>query len=73
MHVNKRYFPLLHLEKATVLKLISWKHSFKRLNEEYEIAKKKKQALDNLFETGRNSKATRDSFESDINAVIMEI
>jgi len=63
----------LRLEKATVLKLISWKHSFKRLNEEYEIAKKKKQALDNLFETGRISKATRDSFENDINAVIMEI
>jgi len=73
VHVNKCYFPLLRLEKATVLKLISWKHSFKRLNEEYEIAKKKKQALDNLFETGRISQATRDSFENDITAVIMEI
>ena len=56
-----------------MLKLISWKHSFKRLNEEYEIAKKKKQALDNLFEKGRISQATRDSFDTDINAVIMEI
>ena len=56
-----------------MLNLISWKHSFKRLNEEYEIAKKKKQALDNLFENGRISQATRDSFDSDINAVIMEI
>jgi len=46
------------LRKGKVLKLISWKHSFKRLNEEYEIAKKKKQAL---------------SFDTDINAVIMEI
>ena len=73
MHVNKRYFLLLRLEKATVLKLISWKHSFKRLNEEYEIAKKKKQALDNLFESGRISQTTRDSFENDITAVIMEI
>jgi len=63
----------LRLEKATVLKLISWKYSFKRLNEEYEIAKKKKQALDNLFETGRISQATRDSFENDITAVIIEI
>ena len=61
------------LRKCKVLKLISWKHSFKRLNEEYEIAKKKKQALDNLFETGRISQATRDSFDNDINAVIMEI
>src|SRR4030042_1560661 len=66
-------FSLLGLEKDTVLKLISWKHSFKRLNEEYEIAKKKKQALDNLFESGRISQATRDSFDNDINAVITEI
>ena len=61
------------LKKSTVLKLISWKHSFKRLTEEYEIAKKKKQALDNLFENGRISQTTRDSFDKDINAVIMEI
>ena len=61
------------LRKGKVLKLISWKHSFKRLNEEYEIAKKKKQALDNLFENGRISQTTRDSFDNDINAVIMEI
>ena len=37
------------------------------------MAKKKKQALDNLFETGRISQATRDSFDNDISAVIMEI
>jgi len=53
--------------------LISWKYSFKRLNEEYAIAMKKKQALDNLFKTGRISEATRASFENDINAVLMEI
>ncbi|MGB9914945.1 MAG: CdvA-like protein [Candidatus Bathyarchaeales archaeon] len=53
--------------------MISWKYSFKRLNEEYAIAMKKKQALDNLFKTGRISEATRNSFESDINAVLMEI
>jgi RecA/RadA recombinase len=53
--------------------VISWKYSFKRLNEEYEIAKKKKQALDNLYETGKISLATRDSFNSDINAAIVEI
>ena len=66
-------FSLLGLQKCTVFKLISWKHSFKRLNEEYEITKKKKQALDALFENGRISQATRDSFDSDINAVIAEI
>jgi len=58
---------------ATVPKLISWKHSFKRLNEEYEIAKKKKQALDNLYETGRISQSTRDSFNNEILAAITEI
>jgi len=53
--------------------VISWKHSFKRLNEEYEIAKKKKQALDNLYTSGKISQSTRDSFNSDITAAIVEI
>jgi hypothetical protein len=56
-----------------VLNLISWKHSFNRLNEEFEIAKKKKQALDNLFETGRISQSTHDNFNNDINSAITEI
>src|SRR5450759_4295764 len=55
------------------LKVISWKYSFKRLNEEYLIAKKKKQALDNLFVTGKISQSTRDSFTGDINSAITEI
>lgn len=55
------------------LNVISWKYTFKRLNEEYELAKKKKQALDNLFETGRISQATRDSFAGDISSAIAEI
>ena len=53
--------------------MISWKYTFKRLNEEYEIAKKKKQALDNLFVTGKISQATRDSFTGDISSAIIEI
>jgi len=60
-------------KNSTVLKLMSWKHSFKRLNEEYEIAQKKKQALDNLFETGKISQSTRDSFNDEIIAAIAEI
>ncbi len=60
-------------KNVAVLKLISWKHTFKRLSEEYEMAKKKKQALDNLFETGRISQSTRDSFNNDIVAAIAEI
>lgn len=52
--------------------LISWKHSFKRLNEEYEMAKKKKQALDNLLSVGRISQSTYDSFDKEIQEAIAE-
>ena len=53
--------------------MISWKHSFKRLNEEYEIAQKKKQALDKLYESGRISETTRNAFNTEIIAAIAEI
>jgi hypothetical protein len=53
--------------------VISWKYTFKRLNEEYEIAKKKQQALDNLFNTGKISQSTRDSFNGEISAAIAGI
>jgi hypothetical protein len=56
-----------------VLKLISWKHSFRKLNEENEMAKKKKQALDNLLNTGRISQSTYDLFNSEIDEAIAEI
>jgi len=56
-----------------VLKLISWKHSFKKLNEENEMTKKKKQALDNLLNTGRISQSTYDLFNSEIDEAITEI
>jgi hypothetical protein len=72
VHVNKRYL-FFCVKKVRCLKLISWKYSFKRLSEEYEIANKKKKALDNLFETGKISQATRDSFNEDINTAIVEI
>ena len=55
------------------LKLISWKYTFKRLNEEYEIAKKKQQALDKLCASGRISQSTKDSFNIEINAAIVAI
>ena len=55
------------------IKLISWKYTFKKLNEEYELAAKKKTALDNLYETGKISAATRDSFNGDISAAIAKI
>ena len=53
--------------------MISWKYTFKRLNEEYEIATKKKQALDNLCATGKISQATRDSFTTDIVTAIADL
>ncbi|MGB9756453.1 MAG: CdvA-like protein [Candidatus Bathyarchaeales archaeon] len=53
--------------------MISWKHSFRRLNEEYEIAKKKKQALDNLLENGRISQSTHEMFDKEIAEAIAEI
>ena len=56
-----------------MLELISWKHSFKRLNEESEMARKKKQALDNLLSTGRISQSTYDSFSKEMDEAIAEI
>ena len=55
------------------LKLISWKYTFKRLNEEYEIAKKKQQAIDKLYASGKISKSTKDSFNIEISAAIVAI
>ncbi len=53
--------------------MISWKYSFKQLNEEYDLSNRKKQALDKLYETGKISQATRDSFDNDIKAALTEI
>jgi hypothetical protein len=53
--------------------LISWKHSFRRLSEEYEVARKKRQALDNLLGTGRISQSTHDMFDKEIDDAIAEI
>jgi CdvA-like coiled-coil domain len=53
--------------------LISWKHSFKRLNEEYDIAKRKQQALDKLYASGKISQSTRDSFDNELVSAIAEI
>jgi hypothetical protein len=66
-------FPSFAAKKWTVLKLISWKHSFKKLNEENEMAKKKRQALDNLLNTGRISQSTYDLFNTEIDEAIAEI
>lgn len=56
-----------------VSKLISWKQPFERLNEEYEMTEKKKQALDNLLNDGRISQSTYDLFNKKIDEAIAEI
>ena len=56
-----------------MLKLISWKHSFERLNEEHEMTKKKKEALDNLLNAGKISQCTYDSFNNKIDEATAEI
>jgi len=66
-------FPSLAAKKWTVLKLISWKHTFKRLNEEYEMTRKKKQALDNLLNSSRISQSTHELFNKEIDEAIAEI
>jgi len=66
-------FPSFAAKKWTVLKLISWKHSFKKLNEENEMAKKKKEALENLLNTGRISQSTYDLFNNEMDEAIAEI
>ena len=53
--------------------LISWKHSFKRLAEEYTLANKKKQALNNLLNTEKISRSTYDVFNDEIDQAILEI
>jgi hypothetical protein len=56
-----------------VRRLITWKHSFRKLSEENEMAKKKKQALDNLLSSGRISQSTYESINTEISEAIAEI
>jgi chromosome segregation ATPase len=56
-----------------VSKLISWKHSFKKLNEEHMMAKKEKQALDNLLSSGRISQSTYEMIDKEIEDGIVEV
>jgi hypothetical protein len=61
------------VHRCTVQELISWKHSFKRLSEEYELAKKKKDALDSLLTSGKISQSTSNLFNQEIDDAITEI
>jgi chromosome segregation ATPase len=52
---------------------VSWKHSFGRLNEEYELARKKKQALGSLLDAGKISSSTHSLFTREIDEAVAEI
>lgn len=56
-----------------VKKLISWKNSINRLNEEHKTAEKKKQALDNLLNNGRISESTHTLFNREIDELLTEV
>jgi delta 1-pyrroline-5-carboxylate dehydrogenase len=56
-----------------VQKMISWKHSYENLSEEYGIAMKKRGALGNLLNTGRISQATYDMFNMEIEEALTEV
>ncbi len=73
LHVNKSYLSCWTLLTTTVRRLISWKHSFRILNEEFEVARKKKEALDALLSKGRISQPTYDTFNGEINEAIIDI
>ncbi len=53
--------------------MISWEYSFEKISKDLELAKKKKQALDDLLSTGRISQPTFDSFEKELTNTISEI
>jgi len=53
--------------------VLSWKSSFERLNSEYEAVVKKRQALNNLFSSGRISQSTFNLFDKEIEETLAEI
>jgi len=55
------------------LKVISWKYSFQRINEEYALATKKKEALERLFKAGKISQPTYEWFSKEIDETLNDI
>ncbi len=53
--------------------MISWKYSLEKINGELELARKKKQALDNLLNEGKVSQPTYESFSNEVAEAITEI
>jgi len=53
--------------------LISWKYSFEKISKDLELARKKKQALDDLFNSGKISASTYESLDKELTSAISEI
>ena len=53
--------------------MLSFKSSFERLNSEYEAVVKKRQALNNLFSSGRISQSTFNLFDKEMEETLAEI
>jgi len=53
--------------------LISWKYSFEKISKDLELARKKKQALDDLFNSGKISASTYESLDKELTNAIQEI
>jgi len=53
--------------------LISWKYSFEKIDKDLELARKKKQALDDLFNSGKISASTYESLDKELTGIISEI
>jgi len=53
--------------------LISWKRSYETVSNELELVRRKKQALDGLFNTGRISQSTYDYLNKDITEALRAI
>ena len=53
--------------------MISWKYSFEKISKDLELARKKKQALDNLFNSGKISASTHDALNNELITIISDI
>ena len=53
--------------------MISWKYSFEKISKDLELARKKKQALDDLFDSGKISASTYESLDKELTGIISEI
>ncbi len=53
--------------------MISWKYSFEKISKDLELARKKKQALDDLFDSGKISASTYESLDKELTGIIFEI